>query len=74
MFSTPSTSKRTHGNSCGRARNWIARCGSTPTSFGTPAGTSKYWLGHRRTMATIRSRGSGLTAVGNFTADSSGTS
>ena len=47
---------------------------SRPMNFGTPAGTSKYWVGQRRMAAMTRSRGSGLMAVGWATADSSGMS
>ena len=48
--------------------------GSMPATFGTPGGASRCRVGQRRTVATTRRRGSGLTAVGYRTAFSSGTS
>ena len=41
-------------------------------SFGTPWGTSRCRVGHRRSVATTRNRGSGLTATAWPTADSNG--
>ena len=48
--------------------------GSNPTMLGTPGGRSQCSTGHRRAVATTVSEGSGLTACGEPTLDSSGTS
>ena len=48
--------------------------GSSPTTLGTPGGRSQCSTGQRRAVATTVNDGSGLTACGVPTLDSSGTS
>ena len=48
--------------------------GSNPTTLGTPGGRSQCSIGQRRAVATTVSEGSGFTACGEPTLESSGTS
>ena len=48
--------------------------GSSPTTLGTPGGRSQCSTDHRRAVATRVKEGSGLTAWGVPTLESSGTS
>ena len=73
-------SNRTYGITSGaiwRRVNWLAIfCSSMPSTgtLKTPFGTSRFWIGHRRSVAITTMLGSGFTATGWPTAASSGES